>query len=491
MCCHKPPKTKQQSSKHDMFDNSLFPKSLAKFLSITSICKVGVGISKDVLQITHAFHVPVSESLCLHKLASRLGIAGSLMALSQNYCGIVLSKNKRFPVGHWWDAPLSMFDKSVIEYAALDAHASLMVYRSMVVSPPKFIKVERPHNPFHNEESKEHILKEAQDAMAPLVEDKSNSLLEAVRESVGTDPVTLHNFELIIAANLKTSKTSSKSRASRAAMIVAQWIDWNWIKMDSNGIVSIQSTHLPAMQQSALQEPLKVSPTNVEQCASSIFYASNASQQNTEDPLHIQTTLKIEYGVCGSDIRKFYVTLKTNSSQNIRSMATLVDDLKQLIILNFTKRELEMATQDVTQCAELIMQYWRTSKSILVLDKDQTKVIFITRVSREEVVSERVLSHVSQEVQPPSHRHYPNRIDAMFFDMAESKSLLYKVNKTLKMYPNEMHRRWLEKYMLLNCGVARGEKKKVRIKLVQRLIRHWIRKGVLSETKNGAVHPGL
>ncbi|KAI8912895.1 hypothetical protein BC831DRAFT_507931 [Entophlyctis helioformis] len=136
MCCQTPPRAKGGDVSADGFDAARFPRSLANFLSNGNIYKTGVGIIDDTRRIILHFKSPVSSIVRIESLARSLQIESSLAALSTSYCGIKLPKAGRFPATHWWDAPMADMPMSSIKYAAMDAVASLTVYRAMISMPP-------------------------------------------------------------------------------------------------------------------------------------------------------------------------------------------------------------------------------------------------------------------------------------------------------------------------------------------------------------------
>ena len=109
-----------------------FPSELKRILSNERILKVGVGINGDMNRLECETGVKPNGIVDLSKLADKkLGTTEnwSLAGLATNQLGYRLRKNYDVRCGDWEEYPLS---DAQLEYAALDAYASLLVYQKLV-----------------------------------------------------------------------------------------------------------------------------------------------------------------------------------------------------------------------------------------------------------------------------------------------------------------------------------------------------------------------
>lgn len=112
------------------------PPSLRRLLEDPEILKVGVGISSDGLKLRADFGVQCAGLLDLSRLAALVLPHGhrpwSLAELCERVLGKQLQKRRAIRCSNWEAALLS---PEQLEYAALDAWASLEVYRQLLSYP--------------------------------------------------------------------------------------------------------------------------------------------------------------------------------------------------------------------------------------------------------------------------------------------------------------------------------------------------------------------
>lgn len=105
------------------------PKKLMKVLESAEIVKVGVGINLDCRKLNRIYGINVDAMVDIRPLALTIGIAdNSLEALIKRYYDSSYSKSS-FNYRGDFDSDLN---DSQMEYAAMDAYYSLMVYLRMM-----------------------------------------------------------------------------------------------------------------------------------------------------------------------------------------------------------------------------------------------------------------------------------------------------------------------------------------------------------------------
>jgi hypothetical protein len=119
-----------------------WPESLVTLLANASIKKVGVGASRDALKLRDDHGLVVASVVNCEEVArGKLGgQGGSLQDMTAQLLGKLLEKPARVRMSNWEANPLS---PEQLDYAALDAYASLRVYEAlerlpdMAAPPPR------------------------------------------------------------------------------------------------------------------------------------------------------------------------------------------------------------------------------------------------------------------------------------------------------------------------------------------------------------------